>query len=160
MVKSRWQSYFPEASFDYFFLDSFFDNQYQSDKRFGNIVAIFTMLAFFISSLGLWALAAFTASKKIKEVGVRKVHGAQTGNIVFLFSKEIIGLIMIALVISTPVSILVMKGWLQHYAFRIDISLWIYILAGFLSIAIALLTIGWQSWKAATRNPVEALRYE
>ncbi len=160
MVKSRWQSYFPEASFDYFFLDSFFDNQYQSDKRFGNIVAIFTMLAFFISALGLWALAAFTASKKIKEVGVRKVHGAQTGNIVYLFSKEIIGLILIALVISTPISILVMKGWLQHYAFRIDISLWIYILAGVLSIAIALLTIGWQSWKAATRNPVEALQYE
>ena len=160
MVKSRWQSYFPEASFDYFFLDSFFDNQYQSDKRFGNIVAIFTMLAFFISSLGLWALAAFTASKKIKEVGVRKVHGAQTGNIVYLFSKEIIGLIMIALVISTPISILVMKGWLQHYAFSTGISLWIYILAGFLSIAISLITIGWQSWKAATRNPVEALRYE
>jgi len=85
---------------------------------------------------------------------------AQTGNIVYLFSREIIVLIMIALVISTPISILVMKGWLQHYAFRIDISVWIYILAGVISIAIALLTIGWQSWKAATRNPVEALRYE
>jgi len=160
LVKSRWQSYFPEASFDYFFLDGFFNNQYLTDKRFGRIVAIFTALAFFISALGLWALAAFTASKKIKEVGVRKVHGAQTGNIVYLFSREIIVLIMIALVISTPISILVMKGWLQHYAFRTGISLWIYILAGVLSIAIALLTIGWQSWKAATRNPVEALRYE
>jgi putative ABC transport system permease protein len=160
LVKSRWQSYFPEASFDYFFLDSFFDNQYKTDKRFGQIVGIFTALAFFISGLGLWALAAFTASKKIKEVGVRKVLGAQTGNIVFLFSKEIIVLILIALAISTPISILVMKNWLMNYAFRTDISLWIYALGGTITIAIAMLTIGWQSWKAAVRNPVDALRYE
>jgi putative ABC transport system permease protein len=160
LVKSRWQTYFPEASFDYFFLDSFFDNQYKTDKRFGQIVGIFTALAFFISGLGLWALAAFTASKKIKEVGVRKVLGAQTGNIVFLFSKEIVVLILIALAISTPISILVMKSWLMNYAFRTDISLWVYVLGGSITIAIAMLTIGWQSWKAAVRNPVEALRYE
>ena len=160
LVRNRWQTYFPEASFDYFFLDSFFDNQYKTDRRFGQIVGIFTALAFFISGLGLWALAAFTASKKTKEVGVRKVLGAQTGNIVFLFSKEIILLILIALAISTPISILVMKNWLLNYAFRTDISLWIYVLGGVITISIAMLTIGWQSWKAATRNPVEALRYE
>lgn len=160
LIQTRWKSYFPEASLDYFFLDSFFDNQYKADKRFGTIVSIFTGLAFFISGLGLWALAAFTASKKIKEVGVRKVLGAQTGNIVFLFSKEIILLILTALVIATPVSILVMKHWLLNYAFRTDISLWIYVLGGIITIAIAMLTIGWQSWRAATRNPVEALRYE
>jgi len=160
MVRSRWQSYFPEASFDYFFLNGFFDNQYKGDKRFGTIVAIFTALAFFISALGLWALAAFTATKKIKEVGVRKVLGAQTGNIIVLFSQEIIALIVIAWVVSTPISYLVMKGWLEHYAFRTGIGWWIYLAAGSLTISIALLTIGWQSWKAATRNPVESLRYE
>ena len=160
LIQNRWKSYFPEASLDYFFLDSFFDNQYNADKRFGKIVSIFTALAFFISGLGLWALAAFTASKKIKEVGVRKIFGAQSGNIVVLFSKEIIVLILIALVIATPVSLLVMKNWLLNYAFRTDISLWIYFVGGIITITIAILTISWQSWQAATRNPVEALRYE
>lgn len=160
LLRTRWKSYFPEASFDYFFLDNFFDNQYKADRRFGRIVGIFTLLAFLISALGLWALAAFTASKKVKEVGVRKVMGAQTGNIVYLFSKEIIMLILIALVISAPVSYLVMKNWLMNYAFRTDISIWIYVLGGTTTVAIAMLTIGWQSWKAAVRNPVEALRYE
>ncbi len=160
MLQSRWQSYFPEASFDYFFLDSFFNNQYKADRRFGQIVSIFTALAFLISALGLWALAAFTASKKVKEVGVRKVLGANSGNIVFLFSKEIIILILIALVIATPVSLFVMKSWLQNYAFHTSIGWWIYLVGGIVTLGIAMLTILWQSWKAAIRNPVEALRNE
>ena len=142
------------------FLDSFFDNQYQTDRRFGHIVGVFTALAFFISGLGLWALAAFTASKKTKEVGVRKVLGAQTSNIIYLFSKEIILLILIALAIATPISVLVMKNWLLNYAFRTNISWWIYLVGGVVTLCIAILTILWQSWRAATRNPVEALRYE
>ena len=160
LVKERWNFYFPESSFDYFFLDRFFDSQYKADKRFGTVVGIFTGLAFFISVLGLWALAAFTASKKVKEVGVRKVLGARIGNIVYLFSREIILLIFVALVIATPVSVFVMKNWLRNYAFRTDISWWIYFAGGIITILIALLTVSWQSWKAAVRNPVEALRDE
>jgi putative ABC transport system permease protein len=160
LVRTRWQAYFPEASFDYFFLDSFFDNQYKADRRFGKIVGIFTALAFFISGLGLWALAAFTASKKTKEVGVRKVLGARSGNILFLFSKEIIVLILIALAIAAPLSMMVMESWLMNYAFRMEISWWIYLTGGAITLAIALLTVSWQSWMSATRNPVEALRYE
>ena len=159
-IRSSWESYFPESCFDYFFLDRFFDTQYRADRRFGHIVGIFTALAFFISGIGLWALAAFTASKKVKEVGVRKVLGAHSGNIIYLFSREIIILISIALIIATPASVLVMKNWLQNYAFRTTISLSIYIMGGAVTIGIALLTILWQSWKAATRNPVEALKYE
>ena len=108
----------------------------------------------------MWALAAFTASKKVKEVGVRKIFGARTGNIVYLFSKEIVVLILIALAIATPVSILIMENWLLNYAFRINISIWIYIAGGIVTLSIAMITVGWQSWQAATRNPVEALRYE
>ncbi|MDX9883326.1 MAG: ABC transporter permease [Prolixibacteraceae bacterium] len=159
-VKELWKSYFPESGFDYFFLDHFFDLQYKSDKRFGKIVSIFTALAFFISLLGLWALAAFTASKRTKETGVRKVLGARTGNIIYLYSKEIIVLILIALVIAMPVSLFVMKNWLLNYAFHIEINFWVYIAGGAITIIIALFTVSWQSWKAATRNPVEALRYE
>lgn len=160
VVQKQWQAYFPEASFNYFFLDQFYDNQYKTDRRFGKIVGVFTALAFFISILGLWALAAYTASKKVKEVGVRKVLGAQIKNIVYLFSKEIIILILVALFVTTPVSILVMKNWLNNYAFHTDIKLWIYFFGGFVTLFIAMTTVAWQSWKSATRNPVEALRYE
>jgi putative ABC transport system permease protein len=160
LTRDRWESYFPEASFDYFFLDQFFDSQYKTDKRFGQIVGIFTGLAFFISVMGLWALAAYTASKKIKEVGVRKVLGAHIGNLVLMFSKEIIVLILIALLIAVPLSVLVMKSWLLNYAFRTEVSWWIYLAGGIITMGIAMFTVCWQSWNAATRNPVEALRYE
>ena len=160
LIHKQWSSYFPDASFDYFFLDSFFDNQYKSDRRFGKIVSIFTGLAFFISLLGLWGLASFTASKKVKDVGVRKIFGARTGSIIYLFSREIVGLILIALLIATPVSILIMKNWLLNFAFRITVPYWIYLAGGIITLSIAMITVGWQSWKAATRNPVETLRYE
>lgn len=120
----------------------------------------FTGLAFFISLLGLWGLASFTASKKVKDVGVRKIFGARTGSIVYLFSREIVGLILIALLIATPVSILIMKNWLLNFAFRITVPYWIYLAGGIITLSIAMITVGWQSWKAATRNPVETLRYE
>jgi putative ABC transport system permease protein len=160
LIQKQWGSYFPDSTFDYFFLDSFFDQQYKTDRRFGSIVSIFTGLAFFISVLGVWGLAAYTASKKVKEVGVRKIFGAGTGNIVFLFSREIVGLILVALVIATPLSTLIMKNWLLNYAFRISIPFWIYVAGGVITITIAMITVGWQSWRAATRNPVETLRYE
>jgi putative ABC transport system permease protein len=160
MIKSRWTSYFPEASFDYFFLDSFFDSQYKTDRQFGKIVTTFTILAFFISILGLWGLASFTASKKTKEVGIRKISGARTGNIIYLFSREIVVLILIALVIATPLSIIVMKSWLLNYAFRTNITFWIYLSGGLITLIIAMITLGWQTWRTAARNPVEALRYE
>ncbi len=160
MIRNKWNSYFPESSFDYFFLDRYFDNQYKNDKRFGKIFVIFTGLAFFISVLGLWALTAFTLSRKVKEMGVRKIHGAHIGNIVYLLLKEIVILIMIALAVATPVSLIIMKNWLLNYAFRINISLWIYISGGIITVTIAIITVSMQSWRAATRNPVLALRYE
>lgn len=159
-VRETWNGYFPEASFDYFFLDEYFNDQYKSDQSFGKIVGVFTALAFFISILGLWALAAFTASKKVKEVGVRKVLGAEIGSIVYLFSKEIIILILVSLLIATPISVWVMKTWLNDYAFHTGINFWIYIAGGVVTLSIAIFTVSWQSWRAATRNPVEALRYE
>ena len=160
LLQQSWNTYFPQASFDYFFLDQYFDSQYKTDRRFGRIVSIFTGLAFFISMLGLWALAAFTASKKVKEVGVRKVLGANKHHILYLFSREILILILVALVIATPLSVWVMNKWLDNFAFRTEISFWIYSIGGLLTILVAMLTVSWQSWRAAVRNPVEALRYE
>jgi putative ABC transport system permease protein len=159
-IRERWNSYFPEASFDYFFLDQYFSSQYQTDRRFGKIVAIFTGLAFFISILGLWALTALSVSKRVKEAGVRKIHGANSPDIFYNFSKEIMVLILIAFVIAVPVSLMLMKDWLLNFAFRTDIGISIYVAGGFITLSIAIFTVGLQSWKAATRNPVEALRYE
>jgi len=159
-LQTTWKNYFPESTFDYFYLNGYYGDQYKADKRFGLIVSVFTLLAFFISGMGLWALTSFTASRKIKEVGVRKVLGAPTHTIFFLFSKEIFMLIMIALLIASPLSVIVMKNWLLNYAFRTNIDFWIYFSGGALTLLIAMLTVSWQSWKAATRNPVEALRYE
>ncbi|MCG6189819.1 ABC transporter permease [Maribellus maritimus] len=160
LLREKWDEYFPEAGFNYFFLDQFFDDQYKSDRRFGKIVWVFTLLAFFISVLGLWALTTFTVAKKIKEVGVRKVLGARIISIVYLFSKEIIALIMVSLIIATPVSLWVMKNWLNNYAFHTKINPFIYLGGGIVTILVALSIVLWLSWKAATRNPVEALRYE
>ena len=160
LIKEKWNSYFPEASFDYFLLDQYFNDQYKADRRFGKIVTVFTVLALFISILGLWALTAFNVSKKVKDVGIRKIHGAHSLNIIYHFSKEIMILILIAFIVAVPVSVVIMKNWLLSYAFRTDIGLWIYLAAGVITLAIALMTVSWQSWRAATRNPVEALRYE
>lgn len=160
MLADSWHDYFPQASFDYFFLDQYFNAQYQGDRQFGQLVSLFTALAFFISMLGLWALAAYTASKKVKEVGVRKVLGANTNSIFYLFSREILLLILLALLLATPLSVWVMERWLSNFAFRTEINYWIYVLGGLLTLGIAFLTICWQSWRAAVRNPVEALRYE
>ena len=160
VIKEKWNSYFPEASFDYFFLDQYFDSQYRADRRFGKIVAIFTGLAFFISILGLWALTVLSVSKKVKEAGIRKIFGASSLNIIYNFSREIMILILIAFIIAIPVSLVVMKNWLLNYAFRTDIGLWIYVIGGIITLAIAMITVGWQSWRTATSNPVEALRYE
>ncbi len=141
-------------------MDRFFNNQYNNDRQFGKIVTIFTILAFFISVLGLWALAAFTALKKVKEMGVRKVLGANPMNILYLFSREIMVLIVIAFLIATPLSILVMNRWLENFAFHIEIGPEIYVFAVLITISVALATVCWQSIKTAIRNPVEALRYE
>jgi putative ABC transport system permease protein len=159
-IKEKWNSYFPEASFDYFFLDQYFDSQYRTDRRFGKIVAIFAALAIFISILGLWALTSLNVSKKVKDAGIRKIHGADSMNILFHFSREILILILVAFIIAVPASLVLIKNWLLNYAFRTEIGIWIYIAGGMITLAIAMITVGLQSWRAATRNPVEALRYE
>jgi putative ABC transport system permease protein len=96
----------------------------------------------------------------VKEVGIRKIFGANSLNIIYNFSREIMILILIAFIIAIPVSLVVMKNWLLNYAFRTDIGVWIYVVGGIITLMIAMITVCWQSWRAATRNPVEALRYE
>lgn len=146
--------------FDYQFMDAAWNAQYEAETRVGILSRLFAVLGIFISCLGLFGLASFAAEKRIKEIGVRKVNGAKISEVMVMLNKEFIRWVVIAFVIATPVSWYILHKWLESYAYKTSLSWWIFALAGLFALGIALLTVSWQSWKAATRNPVEALRYE
>jgi putative ABC transport system permease protein len=159
-IKKKFDNYFPGNLYDYFFLDDHFNEQYGNDRLFGKVFAIFSGFAIFIACLGLLGLSLFTTAQRTKEIGVRKVLGASVTNIVVLLSKDFIRLVLIAFLIAAPVAWYVMHNWLQDFAYRINISWWIFLAAGFLAVFIALGTISFQAIKAAISNPVKSLRTE
>jgi putative ABC transport system permease protein len=159
-VKTLWAKYFPNDPFNYYFLDEAFNQQYQSDQRFGEIFTLFAFLAILIACLGLIGLSAYNILQRTKEVGIRKVLGASMQNVVFALSKDFLVLVALSFIIAAPVSWLVMHQWLQDFAYRITISWWVFGAAGLLALAIALCTIGFQAIKAALVNPVSSLRSE
>jgi len=146
--------------FNYEFLDERFDAMYRTERRLGNIVALFTGIAIIIACFGLYGLAAFSAERRIKEIGIRKVLGATVPNIISLLSKDFLKLVLLGFVISVPIAWYFMNRWLQDFAYRIDMGAGIFLAAGMGAVLIALATISWQSIRAATANPVESLRSE
>lgn len=160
VLKSNWTNYFPESSFDAFFLDNFYNEQYTADLHFEKVAGFFSALAIFITMLGLWALSAYTAVKKTKEIGIRKVYGAGINDILLLFSRNMLIIFSIAFVITVPVSWLVMHEWLNGFAFHTGISFWLYLLGGLAIVSVSLVTVIWQSWSVATQIPVKSLRTE
>ena len=142
------------------FLDDRFNNTYQSEQKTGTILGIFAGLTIFVACLGLFGLVTFTAEQRTKEIGVRKVLGATITGIVSLLSKDFLKLVFIAFIIASPVAWFIMNKWLQDFAYRINISWWMFAVAGFIVIIIALLTVSSQAIKAAIANPVESLRTE
>lgn len=159
-IKQSWDKFAGGQSLDYVFFDEDFGRLYTADVRTRKIVSIFSVLAILIASLGLMALAAFVAEQRTKEIGVRKVNGARIGQILYSLNRKFVKWVAIAFVIATPIAYYAMNKWLESFAYKTELSWWIFALAGLLALGIALLTVSWQSWKAATRNPVEALRYE
>jgi len=159
-MQKTWSSIVPDVPFKYSFLDDDLDNFYKSEKRWGSIVAWAGAVAIFLACLGLFGLAALAAVNRVKEIGIRKVMGASMGNIVTLLSKEFLKLIIIALIIASPAAWYFMNEWLQGFAYRIHITVWIFFAAGIATILIALLTISFQAIKAAIANPVKSLRTE
>jgi putative ABC transport system permease protein len=160
LVKSNWDKFFPGNTFEYFFLDDHFDQQYKADQRFGQVFGLFTLLAILVACLGLFGLASFTTIQRTKEIGIRKVLGASVLRILQLLYSEFATLLIIAFVIAVPLSWLTISNWLQGYSFRINMH-WYYFLLPFITIgAIALLTVSFQSIKAAIANPVKSLRTE
>ena len=159
-IKKIYDSFFPDNLFDYYFLDEKFNQQYGNDLLFGKVFSIFSGLAILIASLGLFGLSLFTTIQRTREIGIRKVFGASVSSIVMLISKGFIKLVIIAFAIAWPVAWFVMNNWLQNFAYRINISWWIFFTAGSLAVIIALATISLQSINAAVANPVKSLRTE
>ncbi len=159
-VQHHYQTFFQDNSFDYFFLDDAFNAQYGSDQRLSKILGLFGLLAVFIACLGLFGLASFTAIRKTKEIGIRKVLGASLGSIAFLFTKEFIGPIILANVIALPVAWYLITQWLESYAYAAPIGGILFIIPLILILVIALLTISFHTVKSILINPIHHLRYE
>lgn len=155
-----WNRLEPGYPFEYAFLDDSFDRLYRSEQRMGQIFGSFTLIAIFISCLGLFGLASFTTEQRTKEVGIRKVLGASVANILLLLSREFTKWVLLANIIAWPVAYYAMAKWLQGFAYRIDLEFWIFLLSGIIALFIALLTVISKSLITATANPVNALRYE
>jgi len=159
-VKNKWNEIFPNKPFEYNFLDEVFNSQYKADQQFGKVFGLFSFLAIIISCLGLFGLASFTNLQRTKEIGIRKVVGASLQDILFMLIKDFTKWVLLANLIAWPVAYYFMNNWLQDFAYRIDMSWWIFVLSGGIALMIALATVSIQAIKAATANPVESLRYE
>jgi putative ABC transport system permease protein len=141
-------------------LDDDFNTQYKADDQFGKVFGLFSFLAIIIACFGLLSLSAYNVLQRTKEIGIRKVLGAPVSNIIYLLAKDFMILVCIAFFIAVPDTWLVMNNWLGDFAYRISISWWIFLVAGFIALLIALITISFQSIKAALANPVKSLRTE
>ncbi len=160
-IEKEWQKYnVSGTSFSYQFVDERFERLYQSETYTRTIFSYFMVLAITICILGLFGLSLFVMERRIKEIGVRKVNGARTSEVLALLNREFIKWVIIAFIFATPLAWYLMNKWLENFAYKAELSWWIFALAGLLALGISLLTVSWQSWRAARRNPVEALRYE
>jgi putative ABC transport system permease protein len=159
-LKDTWNSFSPEYPFDYNFLDENFEKMYRSENKLSGLLWIFTGMAIFVGCMGLFGLATFSAEQRTKEIGIRKVLGASAGNITAMLSKTFLKPVFIASVLAFPIGWWVMNKWLQDFAYRVNISWWVFVLAAFITLLIAMITISFQAIKAAIANPVHSLRSE
>ncbi|HYJ64107.1 MAG TPA: FtsX-like permease family protein, partial [Parafilimonas sp.] len=159
-LKKLWNSYFPKDPFDYFFLDESFGEQYKADLLFGKVFEVFAFLAILIACFGLLGLSAYNVLQRTKEIGIRKVLGASIQSILVLLSIDFLKLILISFLFAIPAGWFIMNLWLQDYAYRINITWWVFAIAGCVALLIAIITISIQAIKAAVANPIKSLRTE
>jgi len=159
-VENTWKDHFPEVQFNYSSINDYLKTYYNAEDKLQTILVVFTLLAIFIASLGLFGLAIFVAQRRIKEIGVRKALGASSGSIVLLLSKSFLGWVLLANVIAWPAAWYFMDAWLGNFSYRVQVNIWTLILSGLAALVVALLTIIYRSWLAANRNPDDSLRYE
>ncbi|HTE10894.1 MAG TPA: FtsX-like permease family protein, partial [Chitinophagaceae bacterium] len=157
---SVYKKYDPSNPFEYNFLDQNFAKQYEAEQMQGSLLMIFTVLAISIACLGLFGLVTFTAEQRRKEIGIRKVLGGSVSGIVMLLAKDLLKLVMLAIVVATPLAWMAMSKWLQNFQYKISIGWWVFALAGMLALLIAFITVSFKAIKAAIANPVKSLRTE
>ena len=160
ILKTTWEKLNPGVPFQYFFIKDKYLERYQGEERLAKIVGTFALIAVFLSCLGLFAMIAYLSVRRTKEIGIRKINGAKVGQVMLMLSGDFLKWVSIAFVLACPVTLYIMSKWLDNFAYKTELSWWIFVLAGVIALGITLLTVSWQSWRAATRNPVEALRYE
>ena len=159
-IERTWKSHSPDGNFSYAFLDDRLDRMYRTEEKLGKTFSIYTLIALFVACLGLFGLASYTTVQRTKEIGIRKVLGATEWNITALTTKRFIGLVLIANAAAWPIAYFAMQQWLQNFAYKTSLGLWIFALTAGLSVVIAFLTVGYQSIKSALANPAVTLRYE
>ena len=159
-LEELWISHYPGNPFHYFFLDDFYNEQYEAEQRFSNLFLASSLLGIIIACLGLLGLSAYSITRRRKEIGIRKTNGASSSHVMFILNKVFVIWVAIAFIIACPLAWFAMNRWLQNFAYKTELSWWIFALAGLIALLIALLTVSWQSWRAANKNPVESLRYE
>ncbi len=160
LIKEKWQEFYPGHPFEYIFLDESFDTLYKSEEKMGTIFQAFTVLGLFISCLGLYGLSSYLLEQRTKEIGIRKVLGASLSRILLMVSREFIKWVVLANIAAWPIIYFAMKEWLENFAYRISIPTWAFFLSAAIVTATSLLTISYQSTKAALTNPADSLRYE
>lgn len=159
-IRDMYMKYRNDREFSYRFFDDLLNEKYQEETRLRNITIAFALLAIVISILGILGMSVFSIDRRTKEIGLRKVAGAKSSEILLLLNMEFIKWVSVAFIVATPIAWYTMHNWLQNFVYKTELSWWLFLLAGIIAFGIALLTVTWQSWKAAIRNPVEALRYE
>jgi putative ABC transport system permease protein len=159
-IKRQWMTLFPDIPFSFESVDEKYNAAYGTEKMLARIMGVFSILSMILSFLGVFALSILEAEKRVKEIGIRKINGARITEVMILLNRDFIKWIAISFIIGCPVAWYTAHRWLQNYAYKTELSWWVFAFAGILALGIALGTVSWQSWRAAIRNPVEALRYE
>jgi putative ABC transport system permease protein len=159
-IKNVFNKFFKDQYFEYYFLDDFFNAQYKSYVQLFRCFILFSIMAIVITTLSLLGLVIQVAAARTKEIGIRKLNGAKVREILVLLNKDYVILVSVALVIAIPLAWIALRQWLEAFASRTELNWWIFAGSSIIAYGIAIGTVSWQSWRAATRNPVEALRYE
>jgi putative ABC transport system permease protein len=159
-LKQKWENFYPSDPFDFQYISETYKLQLKNDENLAMLSMIYTIFSIILATLGLYGLAANSARKRVKEIGIRKINGARVVEIMALLNVEFLKWITISFLIASPIAWYAMSRWLDNFAYKTTLNWWLFLIAGLLALGIALLTVTWQSLKAASMNPVEALRHE
>ena len=159
-IKTTWKRMAPYNPLEYYFYDDWIGMQYKKEEAFAGLISVFTFIAILISCLGLFGLLVYLIERRAKEIGIRKINGAENIEIMVMLNKDFLKWVAISFILASPIAWFILNKWLQNFAYKTELNWWFFIFAGLIAIAITLLTVTWKSWLAARRNPTEIIREE